>query len=584
MSDRDYTKRVEQIENNYFQYEFQYGDEYHNILKEHEKELTEKQKEAIRREVIAFRFSTVDTTQEKTRDRLQPMLGYTDGTSFPDKAAVTEADLDYYRARSLECKNPVMKMRYLDILWELDKREGRHKVGAELVEAALSASNVFDHDNEFERVDCLNRALQVSLQLGKPGAVLATKAIKEIVKHLERLKGSNIRYALELIETVIGEHKHFTKANFELCNSICEVAIKHYTEENDNFTLRGAFIERQFDLKKLLNPQKDDAKDRAKSLAQTQIEEAEKRTDSIIVQQHFLAEAQKILKDAGLNDEAKKLGLRIEKLGKDTNFEQEFKSFSWTQTIPQEEIDKLIELLKKYEDTCAIIAISPNFAPSWANAEKSASEEKENFISDIFSSVTYDDGGVPVAVTSGDTEYRKIIRYFQTETELKVSLLANLLKKLIEEGVITQHNLEVQFEKIKHIDEATWKSIQHGLKLFIEGDPYSASLILVTQLEDFIFRLLPTMEVPQYIQEPDGKTYSPKTLKTMLGEVREALGEDLYQLLYYTLIDKAHLNLRNKAGHGKTKIADDNHQYCVRLIQLFAMLLVHLNIEPKKEG
>ena len=93
-----------------------------------------------------------------------------------------------------------------------------------------------------------------------------------------------------------------------------------------------------------------------------------------------------------------------------------------------------------------------------------------------------------------------------------------------------------------------------------------------------MFKLLPLMEVEQYIQEPDGKTYSPKTLKMILSDAKVALGDDLYELMHYTLIDKAHLNYRNHVGHGKTKVTSEtNFMNCVRIIQLFSSLLVYVN-------
>ncbi|HEY2004680.1 MAG TPA: hypothetical protein VGH44_06225 [Candidatus Saccharimonadia bacterium] len=578
MKSTEFQDLLKQVEAQFFQYEFQYGDAINAILNDHEDRLTAKQKDAIRREVIAFRFHTADTTRQKTQERLNPMIELTNGTKFPDKSTLKEDDLDYYHARSQACPNPVMKMRYLDVLWELDMRSGRHEIGQDLVRASIAASNIFDHENEFNRVDCLNRSLQVSLQLGKTGAELTQQAASEVARHLERLRKNNIRYTLELIQTLLDNHQCFDQPALELCDKICDEAIRHYSEDNVNFTLHSAFIELKYDVKRYLNKGKPEQKEKARLLAQVQIEEAERRTDSIFVQQHFLAQAQKILRDAGLNDEARQLGLRVEKLGRSPKLDAEFKSVSVQQTIPQETINDLEKLLKKHEDISAVIAISPNFMPSWEAAKELAAKEETAYISDMFTGITVDENGIPVASTPGDTGDKKILRYFQIEVELKTSILAQLLRKLLKDKALKLNNFEIQFEKVKSLDDSTYKSIRHGLKLFLEGDSYSASLVLATQLEDLIFRLLPAMEVGQYIQEPDGRTYSPKTLGIMLPEIRSVVGEDNYRLLTYTLIDKAHHNLRNKIGHGKTKITDDNFLRCTRLIQLFSSLLVHVNI------
>ena len=75
----------------------------------------------------------------------------------------------------------------------------------------------------------------------------------------------------------------------------------------------------------------------------------------------------------------------------------------------------------------------------------------------------------------------------------------------------------------------------------------------------------------QYIFESDGITQSPKTLGWILPEIKELIGEDLYELANYVLIDKARLNIRDRVAHGKTDINSQNLNYCIRVLQLLAV-------------
>lgn len=591
MKTADFKELVRSVEENRFKWKHEYSMGFEAIIKDHEKELTKQQAQGLRADAIAFRYMTRDTTKDKNDERIKPSMVYADGSTFPDMAKeLNDTVFDYYEKRLAECTNPVMRLRYADILWEKDKRiKNKLPLAKQLVESALEASSVFDHDNELERVDCLNRALQVSLSVGKAGEGLTILVTTAVVARLKKLRDeSNIRFTLELIETVIRFNKQFAKDDFVLCREICEIAIKHYSEENDNFTLRGAFVQKSHELNKLLNPASYDAKAAARDFAQTRIDEAEKRTDSLFVQQHFLREAHKILQDAGLTAEAAELLKRIEAIGKDEHFDEQFKEVSFTQEIPREVIEALEGLLKKNADTAALIAISPNFMPKWSEAVKSAAADKNTYISDMIATpVRYDDNGMAIAVGSGDAEFRKTMRYFQTSAEFKLSQLGRLLRKLIKDGVITADNFTKQLGKLQYIDEPTYKSITHGLKLYLEGGAenfYAASLILTTQLENLMFLLLPKMEVSQYIAEKDGQTHSPKTIGWFLKEIKEALGDDVYRLCDYTLIDKSNLNLRNEIGHGKTKITDENELVCVRMIQLISVLCVMINVEEKPKA
>jgi hypothetical protein len=266
-------------------------------------------------------------------------------------------------------------------------------------------------------------------------------------------------------------------------------------------------------------------------------------------------------------------------LAKSEGYDKQFQSFTFETVIPQKEIDKVLELLKKYPDTAALIAISPNFITKWSE-QKEYADKAPASITDLVTQSTINEDGMTVAV-GGDSERTKVMRYYQPQIEFKLSLLANLLQKLVDEKAITAKNFELQFKKIEAIDKDCWESVKHGLKLYLEGDYYAASLILTTQLENFIFRLLPVMGIEQYFFESDGRTQSPKTLGKFLPEIKGVVSEDVYELLNYTLIDKANLNLRNKVGHGKTNINSGNNLTCVRLLQLFSCLLVNVNISKK---
>lgn len=573
MGTQEFADIIAMLDKGVYKYDHQYVNAAAELQKKHKANLTDEQKKQIQFEMDAFLVHTTDTLQSSDEPR------------FRSHFVFQQDHLDYYFNRLKTSKSPIIRQRLADILWEYgSKGINKGDVGKTLVESSLEAARLLDQrENEFERLDCITRALQMARYLEKQPGDLSIRAVAELLQLMEDYVTNNqIRYTLELLNAVIAVPSLFNKDELKRCREVSLMGIKHFRIENDNFTLRDSFIEAKYALDKLIYPATFDAKQLARDKAQTQIDEAERRTDSPMVQQHFLIEAEKIYKDAGLNDEARKVRLRVEAIGKSEGYDQQFQEFSFETTIPQDHIDQLEALLTKYDDISAVIAISQNFMPSWARSLKTAENDTESHISDLFTSSTIDDNGMVVAVERDDKR-KRALRYFTPEVELKLSLLRKLLRKLVNDGKISEVSFEHQFKKLDVIDTNLGESVRYAIDLYLQGDKncYSAALILSTQLEDFMWKLLPLMETEQYIFENDGVTQSPKTMGWYLLEMKDFFGDDLYELMHYTLTNKSHLNLRNKIGHGKTHINVDNEMICVRLIQLFAALLVHVNLSEQ---
>jgi hypothetical protein len=573
MKEADFQKALSEAESQIHKWDHEYANDFSAVLKAHDAELTTEQKQQLNYEIAASLSVTADTTQQKSIHRLRNNPGYTDD------------QLKYYFERAKVCKNPVIRQRYFDVLWEKGgKGFNKHDIGVGLVDSSLEIVKILEHDNEFERLDNLNRAIQISVFMEKQGGSNIDKSVAALRAQLGKYaEESKYRYALDLIDTTISFKQLFNVDDLTTCHAICEKAIEHYAKTDINFTLRGAFIERLYNLKKLIDPSSFDSKARAKDLAQNSIDEAERRTDSLMVQQFFLIQAEKIYKDAGLTTEAKGIRKRVEAIGKDDVFEDQFHQFSFEQEIPKELIDTLRDQLTKAPDTTALIALSPNFRPSWSEAEENNRNAENQSLTDfLVTPTTIDDNGMTIAVDNSSAERKGAMRYFQSATEFRVFMAAGLMRDLIGKKVITIKSFEMQFSKLKGIDKDLYDSVKHGLKLFLKGDYYPASLILTTKLEDFMSRLLPAMGIEQYFFESDSRTQSPKTLKQILEDMKPIIGDDLYELFVYALIDKRYHNLRHLVAHGRTSVNDkDNLQRCVRVIQLFGCLLVNVQTKPK---
>ena len=59
--------------------------------------------------------------RKKIKERFAPKIEYTNGKVFPDKKEFTKEQIDYYKKRVENIENPITKVRYYDIIWELKK-------------------------------------------------------------------------------------------------------------------------------------------------------------------------------------------------------------------------------------------------------------------------------------------------------------------------------------------------------------------------------------------------------------------------------------------------------------------------------
>lgn len=575
MKTSDFKAVIDGLDKNVFKYDHEYASAAIELDKTLATKLTERQSAALLYEYDAFIVHTTETLNNPKEPRFRSHFKFTQG------------HIDYYSKR-LSSKNPLIRQRIADILWEYGGGSlNKGEVGRVLVHSSLEAVDLLSSEElEFERLDCATRALQVARMLNRQPSDLSMKASRSVMQLIESyVADDQVRYTLKLLNGVLAIPNLFTKDELIRCREVSEMGITHFQKENVNFTLSGAFIATKHALSRVIDPKKYDGKLLAKEAAQNQVDEAERRTDSPMVQQHFLTEAEKILKDAGLNDEAHQVRMRVEALGKSEDYEEQFKEFSFETKIPEEHIEELEKLLTKYDDVAAVIAVSPNFIPSWTRSKQTADNDKTTYISEIFTTSTIDENGMVIAIERDDSR-KRALRYYQPETELKLTLLHRLLRVLITKNKISFTNFEHQFGKLRIIDNNLYESIKYALELYLQGGKhcYAAALILSTKLEDFMWKLLPIMETEQYIFERDGATQSPKTMGKFLPEMKSFIGDDLYELLNYTLVNKAHLNLRNKIGHGRTHINLDNEIICVRLIQLFSALLIHLDLTPKEHG
>jgi hypothetical protein len=405
MTDLELQKLVEGVDRESFKWDFEYSKAFEAIYEANEKTLTDTQKETLRWEVFLFRLRTINRFEQPGQPRFAPMMVYKDGTVFPDPDRFSNEAVAYFKQRAEETAHSTLKARYLDIVWEKGGKEGKFDTGKKLVAAYIDAYKTYPHDSEIERLDCLYRAIEIAfaLEKKKPGD-LTEAVIKELEGYIEKLyKAKNFRWLLDAIQISIRKIKNVHKDKLQKYLGYVDEATEHYTKEDDNFTLREAFYKLKAELSNVLGLKTYTATDEAEDIAKSYIAEAERRTDSVFVQQHFYGEAAEVYRQAGMVDKADEMVRKIRELGQSEDYEKQFKVFSHDVVIPTEEIDKLKKALGTGTDLPLILGFSKNFVPDWEEAKKLAKELGEKYpMQRIFGSTTIGNEGYAVANSNTD--------------------------------------------------------------------------------------------------------------------------------------------------------------------------------------
>lgn len=578
MDQTEFRTKVAAIEAQSFKYDFQIADAFRDIAPHDQ--LTKEQFFQTESEFILFRFMTKSDLDD-TAPRFRPMVEYTNGDSFPNAGLLTEERLDYYLERSKIVKNPIMLARYLDISLEYNPKIDKDEIAKAVVAAYIDASKNEDAENGMDIIDCITRAFLVAKDYKDKNPESLTSAITNVLESLKRFESNNIRWTNELIELIIKFHESFTSQQLKTALEVATHGVQHYSTDNTNFTLHESFLDLEHTLSQMVKPDDYDAATAARESAQIYIDEAERRVDGGFVRQLHLLKAEKILRAGGLNQEANAIHSQVEAIGKEPEYLNSMQEFSFTQRIPQEEIDKLSNAVTSSSDPAAYLALSNNFTPSWKAAKAAAKKDTETHISDMIGNLTVNEDGVPIARDDGSPELRKIIRYYDSQFMVSSVLQSIVIPKLVADGKFTYDHIKPHIDKLQMLNKDTYDTVKLGFEYWFAGKCFEAVSILVPQLEDILGDLVQKFGISRYRQKDDDLVEY-KTLGPILSDLKKTLGDDTYHFLHYALIDPAKHNLRNYNGHGKIKSGDkDIERKALLVLVAYLAVLAPLQIEVK---
>lgn len=534
----------------------------------------------IKKEILIFDLSTHNSPKKRFDSMMSGTTDKGEEWKYPDlEKHFSKGSIEYYKKRANVTNNPVLKARYSDIVWELDKDVNYARLA---IRAYLDCCPIyFTNEWDYELADSLVRALEISSMISDSN--LLEECLKNFYKFIKKLCENNIfKYLKDIIDKFLERRDNFNSdLKYDYLISIAEMAIDFYSETpEDNFDIQREYIKLIAKILRIRNDMEGWEKAKVK-IAESFEEEAEWKggnyPHSNMVAADLYSKAMQLYMELGnYPPKVEELKVKIQKVNKIAR-EKEYSRISTEVTIPKREIDRYLDNYKGRDiiDIFYLISGDKNLIPSYKESKKQALEDTRKFVFQHLVPVSLMRGNIRLMTISGEEEKVEYntIRNFQLEYLFNSHILLKGIFELIDKDY--DNFIE---EMIKYLanselfDRERIEIIKEGLICF-EEEKYLASMhILVFQIEGILRDLLGKLRLPTFVyrKEEMRERMLPDILNT-LAKVK-GVEEDFIKFINIFLCDIRGDNLRNNIAHGLLRKGDFTKEKALLLLLIIIKL------------
>jgi len=485
----------------------------------------------------------------------------TTNNRFPDlkrekvKNYFDKTGIDYLKERIEETTNPILKAKYCDIIYEINKRE--FEIGKLAIITYLQlAKCLFDHKLDWKYVDAIGRAL--SLSIFRKDENLIELSYKAHLENIEILRNENRNYTLLWIMRSLTEREKSLKKydlDFGLFETIIEEIIeKQNTPCQKTYTLHRDFLE-------LILSFPNIKKDKNKSFSiRKRIGNAFEyegdyvgKTRSKTVAAWFYEEALQVYTSIGCDKtQVEELRKKI-RISYEEAYKTEFFKVKKETTISQSSIDNVIEIYKdkNIDEFLMFLSLDPNVIVSYTSIKERV--KISGFQAFIKDSVLKGS----IRIKDNSTIEEKI----ENKAIIEVAYWIEFVSKEVLDRLFVLFRTsyptysESLLEKVSSsnlVNENRKKLIEHGINLYSKGDYISSMHILSFQIEGILRDTLYTIDGEDFI-------YRNNEMRefTLGATIRKLTEKEIFNVdfLKFIEINMCHLqgkNIRNDIAHGNT--------------------------------
>lgn len=556
-------------------------------------DLSEEEFRALLAEHSAFFFIESHDESSMWGSYFAPMAEFSgaDGSTLlsPDVAELDDQTLEHWRERARSAKNPMMRARYADLVWEFGRRLGDAKrdysCALIAMEAYVEAANKQLYTYSIEGVRWIVRALNIATATNnKDSARAAADALFSLVASEQSLRNMGIWVApFDYLHDKKGllTPEQSAKIIADLEDILARTSVPNPEKnEFDPFSAQAA----------------------AERLAQYYRRQGAKAEVERVVKSYggafeFLAkEASPMLAMAWLqpvieryeqeNLKADAERVQILAAEKGANIASDIKTYSAEVEIDAEKIEAEIEsLIEGNEFDKVMMRVADRFIPKTKFARRLVEDRKKAApLLSMLKSVIVRSDGQPEAIIDPDDEEGTLHYQINQYMAFGQSILHHSLKRLFEKFSTSAEDVVNFVYQSPIFLESRRALLQSGVQAYFDGDFIKAIHVLVPQVEDTLRSMAAKSGIPVYktVRGASGIT-DVKSMNNILEDqrLRNMLTEDLWRYLTVLYIDRRGLNLRNDLAHGLMNTENFNVLICDRVMHSL-MVLGMMRLKPQQ--
>lgn len=478
--------------------------------------------------------------------------------------------------------NPILKARYAEILFEVNKKE--RDFGKLAAENLLKASHKYlDSKHELCFVDSLDRSLALYLFLKDEQMIL--NLIEQHEKGITIASDKNLPFALSgLISSITSKKKRLKHININY--ELFQKAIRKYISKNQipsqtTYSNERMLLEEilQFpEAKTNIGYQKTIRKEIGNAFVKEGDFVADERSKQVAA--HFYEQA--LIQFINAECELGEINQIKTKIREANNYavKNEFGRVPIEMSIPIEAVDNALSVYTNKElfEVIQILVADPNAMISYESTEMKIKEDIHPI--NPFSVTTLRKG---IKIAKIDTiEERIKHEVIQTMIPCIEFSIRVFLDKVF---IIFQSNKALFVDELRRyiidsdfIDENRINTIEHSIKLYLDDDYISSMHLLVFQIEAILKTILHSIEGETFNYK--SKKMTELTLGTIISKLlkHEKVNADLLRYIEVNLTDQRGKNLRNDIAHGNRSFKQFNkydNQLLIYILMKLAAIKEH---------
>lgn len=525
-----------------------------------------------------------------------PMAVFTkdDGTELrvPE---VEELDADvvaWWEQRAKSVSNPLMRARYADLVWDLDriitKRRRQYQYAQVAIDAYITAAEQQFYTMDIEGLGWLRRALNLSLSIDDKER--QRQVVNSIFALYDKVLDPHhigvwvfpfdCLYDKEGLLTPEQEARLIT----DLETMLARTSGGERAEEFDPFGAEAA-AER---LARHYNRQNDKSNVKRVIRSYGQAFEKISRDASPMLAMAWLQPVVERYEQEGLKEEAERLQNLSAEKGR--NIGDDLKSISVKTEVKREDVDSLVEHLIGADDIVkSLCRIGEYFIPKADDARQFLERMRaETPLLSMIPIIRVQSDGRPSARIDSldeDAEGRLQAQLAQA-VGFSQPFLSHTLEKVREKYTPSVDDILNALYASPLFIESRRELLQEGLLAYQQEDYIKAIHVLVPQVEQTFRNLLALLRIPseKTVKRHPG-IMDVKNMNDVLSDerVKQALTKNLWRYLAVLYVDRRGLNLRNDLAHGLVGARAFNRQTADLVFHTFLALSLMRAWEGKQQ-